>query len=89
MSMSLTGGIDMYSFDGERSGSNVSPEGRKVVYLNKNGYDMERDRANKHFKEGQILTIKEIYVGRSSSEVEFIELPDNRFNTVMFDDVKE
>jgi len=88
--MKLTGGIDMYSridmndrhLDGE------SPLGRKVVYLGENGWDSDVEYANKYFTKGQELTVKEIYVGRSSSVVSFVELPDKRFNTVMFDDVK-
>ena len=84
--MSLIGGLDMYS-PFERYESDVSPKGRKVVFLNDNGYDYEREYANTLFKEGQILTIKEIYVSRCSSEVEFIEFPNKRFNTVMFADI--
>jgi hypothetical protein len=72
--MSLKGGIDTYTFPPKRYLSNTPPRGRKVKYLNDNGYDSDRDYANKYFKEGQILTVKEIYVGRSSSEVEFLEL---------------
>lgn len=86
--MSLIGGLDMYAAEfGTRYGDGSSPEGRKVVFLNENGWDGEREHANKFFTEGQVLTVKEIYVGRSSSEVEFEELPDKRFNTVMFADV--
>lgn len=36
-----------------------------------------------------MLTVKEIYVGRSISEVEFLELPNKRFNTAMFADLTE
>lgn len=85
--MKLTGGLDMYSRN-QRYKSEESPYGRKVTYLNMNGYEIERENANKHFTKGQELTVKEIYVGRSSSEVEFIELPNKKFNTVMFEDVK-
>lgn len=86
--MSLEGGLDMYATLGTRYLSDVSPEGRKVYFLNKNGYETQREHANKFFEENQVLTIKEIYVGRSSSEVEFIELPHKKFNTVMFADVE-
>lgn len=93
--MSLKGGIDMYAHLSNLSNSfkrykSITPAtGRKVYFLNDNGYDSERETANKYFKEGQILTIKEIYVGRSSSTVEFEELPDKNFNTVMFEDVEK
>lgn len=85
--MSLIGGIDTYSMSLKRYKSDTSPEGRKVVFLNDNGYDSEREYANSLFKEGEILTIKEIYVGRSSSKVEFKEYPNKHFNTVMFADI--
>ena len=85
--MSLKGGIDTYSRNFERYKTNEPPEGRKVKFLNCNGYDSEREYANKCFKEGDILTVKEIYVGRSNSKVEFEEFPNKRFNTVMFKDV--
>lgn len=85
--MSLIGGIDTYSMF-ERYKSEVPPKGRKVRFLSRNGYQMELDRAKKCFEESQVLTVKEIYVGGSSSEVEFIEYPGQRFNTVMFADVK-
>ncbi|MCY8577595.1 hypothetical protein MOD24_17255 [Bacillus haynesii] len=84
--MSLTGGINMYSFEGRRCGSNTSPKGRKVYFLNDNGYESEREFAREHFKPNEILTVEEIYVGRSSSQVEFVEHPGKRFNTVMFTD---
>jgi hypothetical protein len=83
--MKLDGGIDMYSF-GDRYVTDVPPLGRKVRYLNKNGYDIERETANQYFTENEILTIKEIYVGRSNSEVELVEFPNKKFNTVMFAD---
>ena len=86
-SMSLKGGLNMYGGFGERYQSEVPPEGRKVVYLQKNGLDHHQEHANKYFNKGDVLTIKEIYVGRSSSEVEFIEHPSQKFNTVMFSDI--
>jgi hypothetical protein len=87
--MKLDGGIDEYTMFGDRCGTGESPYGRKVIYLNENGYDIERQIASKHFKENQVLTVSEIYVGRSSSTVEFVELPNHTFNTVMFEDVIE
>jgi hypothetical protein len=86
--MSLNGGIDTYSIDFKRYGSEVSPKGRKVKFLNKNGYDGERKWAAEVLRLDEIYTIEEIYVGRSSSAVELQELPDKRFNTVMFEDVE-
>jgi len=85
--MNLDGGIDLYG-DG-RYESDESPYGRKVKYLQENGYDSDVEDANKYMTKGQILTVKEIYVGSWSSTVEFVELPDKEFNTVMFEDVEE
>lgn len=87
-SMSLVGGLDMYAPFGTRYMSENPPEGRKVYFLNRNGYDIELERARKIFKEDQVLTVKEIYVGRNSSDVEFEEFPNQKFNTVMFADVE-
>ncbi|WP_186321323.1 hypothetical protein [Bacillus sp. FJAT-22090] len=84
--MSLKGGLIMYAGFGERYQSDESQEGRKVIYLQKNGFD-HQEYANEYFKKNDILTIKEIYVGRSSTEVEFVEYPNKRFNTVMFADL--
>ena len=88
--MRLHGGILTYSTVGkfnERHLSNKSPEGRKVKFINENGYEFERNKANDLFIEGEILTVKEIYVGRSSSTVELVEYPNIKFNTVMFTDL--
>lgn len=85
--MSLVGGIDTYRM-GKRFKEDLSPKGRKVYFLNKNGYDIEREAARKYFKENDVLIVNEIYVGRSSSEVEFLEVPKIRFNTIMFADYK-
>ena len=50
--MRLDGGINMYVFRGmpERFKPDISPKGRKVRFLNKNGYDSEREYANKYAK---------------------------------------
>ncbi|MBM7598275.1 hypothetical protein JOC34_000632 [Virgibacillus halotolerans] len=87
--MSLTGGLDIYSF-GERYQSDKSPQGRKVRFRNKGGWESDTEYAHKYLiNEGDILTVEEIYVGRSSSEAEFKEHPNITFNTVMFEDVSE
>lgn len=85
--MKLDGGINEYSFPIRRYLTEESPYGRKVRYLQANGWDNDKEFVNKHLQKGQILTAKEIYVGRSSSKVEFVEFPNLMFNTVMFEDV--
>lgn len=87
--MSLVGGIDMYSIGNKRVQTEEKPYGRKVRFLSRNGYDRELKEAQSYFRKDQILTVNEIYVGGSSSEVEFVEVPDIKFNTVMFTDLKE
>lgn len=87
--MNLEGGLNQMKAFGTRYKTTVPPYGRKVKFLNKNGSTYDTEDARKHMKPGQILTVKEIYVGRVSSEVEFVEIPNKKFNTVMFSDVEE
>ena len=86
--MSLIGGIDTYAFN-KRFKSDVSPAGRSVFFLSENGRGIELEHAKTILAEHQILTVKEIYVGRSSSTVEFEEFPGRKFNTVMFVDLDD
>jgi len=83
--MSIKDGYDMYMLHHNYKDRLKTPEGRIVEYTGKNGYDIQ----HKHtpFKIGTQLTVHEIYVGRSSSTVEFKEFPNMEFNTVMFKDV--
>lgn len=84
--MSLDGGLDQYSWKEERI-NNKDCRGRKVYFTTEGGYSLENEIANKKFSLNQELTVKEIYVGRSSSNVEFDEV-EGRWNTVMFSDSK-
>jgi len=84
--MSIVGGLDMYGEFGSRYESDIPPYGRKVIFLDANGYLIEREIAQRLFEKGTILTVKEIYVGNSGSTVEFVEFPTHQFNTVMFCD---
>ena len=86
--MNIEGGIFQYNH-GKRYKTDIPPKGRKVRYLNKNGYDGDRKYANKYLTEGDILTVNEIRVGACSSDVELEEYPGKYFNTVMFEDVEE
>lgn len=85
--MRLDGGIDTYTLPTKRYLSDTSPKGRKVRYLMKNGWDYDKEKVNQHFNKGDILTVEEIYVGRSSSTVVFQEVKGIEFNPVMFEDV--
>ncbi|WP_203334338.1 hypothetical protein [Planococcus beigongshangi] len=84
--MSLIGGIDEYQLN-KRFKSEESPAGRLVYFLAHNGYPSELEHAMSIIPVNKVLTVKEIYVGRSSSTVEFKEYPGKRFNTVMFADI--
>lgn len=64
-----------------------SKPGTKVRYLSKRGYEYQKQAADLVFTKGQILTVKNIEVGSWSSSVEFEELPNKRFNTVMFENI--
>lgn len=86
--MSLEGGLLVYTFSRKRYKSEVSPEGRKVKYLDTNGTDFNLKAARRYLEKGDVLTIKEIYVDRSSSNVEFQEYPGIFFNTVMFTNIE-
>lgn len=90
--MKLDGGLKEYIISSEdiefkRHNSDIPPKGRKVKFINEGGYECDLEYANKFFKEGQILTVSEIYVGRSYSKVEFKECEGKSFNTVMFKDI--
>ena len=95
--MKLDGGIEEYCVlcdmqnqpQWRRYKADESPYGRKVKYLQENGFDSDVEYANKYMTKGQILTVREIHVGRWSSTVEFVEVPDKKFNTVMFEDVEK
>jgi hypothetical protein len=88
--MDIIGGIDLYH-RGKRYGNGTLftlPFGRNVRFLDKNGLDSDLKQAHDwRMKKNDIFTVREIYVGGWNSEVEFVEIPDIRFNTVMFEDI--
>lgn len=61
-----------------------SKEGTKVKYMNKNGYEGDREYANKFLKEGKVYTVEDIEVGGFMSYVYLKEFPSKPFNSVMF-----
>lgn len=92
-SMSLKGGLIVDS-DGlvidcaERYAGGKEPYGRKVSFTDRGWLSSDKEDVERYFKEGEVLTVREIYVGEYSSYVEFVEIPLARFNTAMFSDVK-
>lgn len=68
---------------------NVVPRGTKVIYLNKNGYPIEREYARKAgFVEGQEYTVTHCDEHSSSTSVYFYEIPGG-WNSVMFGEVEQ
>jgi hypothetical protein len=67
------------------SGKTWPSKGDKVVFIDENGYDHDRLQANKFFKKGRILTVKEFNLGKWSSSILLEEVPGEWFNSVMFD----
>lgn len=60
------------------------------VTTKRHGYESDRMMLLIHdMNAGDIFTVKRVHVGRTSSEVEFIEIPNKFFNTVNFDFLNE
>jgi hypothetical protein len=59
-------------------------KGDKMVFLDRNGYDVERETARRVMQEGDVLTVKEFRLAAFSSSIVFEEV-NGRFNSVMFD----
>ncbi|MEB4780810.1 hypothetical protein P5G60_03345 [Paenibacillus jamilae] len=64
-------------------------KGCKVRYMNRGGYDKDREWANKHLVKGQAYTIDQVEIHQSSTTVYLAEVPGHGFNSVCFDDVFE
>lgn len=58
-------------------------EGTEVRFLNKNGYDFEREQAAAIFDTDKTYTISGVDIGNWSSTYQFEGIPGH-FNTVMF-----
>lgn len=84
--MSIAGGIMLYNSPNRLANGNA-PLGRKVYFNGVNGREYQLQEASRFFTINQILTVQEIHVNQSSSEVTFVECPNFYFNTVMFTDV--
>ena len=63
--------------------------GTKVKFTGEGGYDNDRHVASSHMKVGDVFTVKDIKISRFMSFVEFEEITDVKFNTVMFEEVQE
>lgn len=92
-SMSLKGGLITGSLGkvidcAERYGGGKEPYGRKVVFTDRGWFSSDKEEVKRYFKEGDVLTVREIYVGEYSSYVELVEVPSIRFSTAMFIDIE-
>lgn len=61
--------------------------GTRIVYMGKGGWPGQTDEANKCLSIGGTYTVNDINVSGFSSKVELLEVPNKRFNTVMFRNV--
>jgi hypothetical protein len=61
-----------------------SREGDKLIFLDKNGDDGEREKAKKWLKKGEIYTVDHVDVFKYSTTVYLKEFPGKGFNMVMF-----
>lgn len=67
----------------------MSKPGTKVKFLNRNGWDHERDGASEFLNTHDTYTVKYIRIGGWTSYVQLTEFPTKSFNTVMFENVGE
>ncbi|MEC0237734.1 hypothetical protein P4H71_25795 [Paenibacillus kribbensis] len=64
-------------------------KGNKVRYMDRGGYDKEREWDSKHLVKGQAYTIDRVEIHQSSTTVYLDEVPGRGFNSVCFNDVFE
>ncbi len=62
-------------------------EGDKIRFIRQNGDERDRADAMKFLKVGEVYTVRETEYGPWDSEVTLIEVPHQKFSTVMFEDV--
>lgn len=66
----------------------LSKKGEKVIFLDENGYDTQREYAKKRgLVKEETYTVNNTRIGRFDSTVNLVEFPDDWFNTVMFDNL--
>ena len=66
-----------------------SKDGTKVVFTGRGGYGYQQSEAREHLTVGAIYTVEHTEVHSWSTDVYLYEVPGIRFNSVMFDKVKE
>lgn len=57
--------------------------GDKMIFLNRNGYDSERERAASVFTAGKEYTVRDVSIGSWTTSLQFDEV-EGRWNSVMF-----
>ena len=63
-------------------------EGAKVKYTGENGYEHHKEHANKYLKVGETYTVENTYVSGWHTDVWLKEVPNEKFNSVHFEDVE-
>jgi hypothetical protein len=65
-------------------------KGTQIQFGNPNaGYDCDIKQAKKHLNLNKIYTVQYVNIGSFHSYVKLVEIPDQTFNTVLFNDIKE
>jgi hypothetical protein len=66
--------------------SSLNPPLTQVIYLNRQGYDSDREEANQYLKEGEIYTV--LHAEQTDDYTYFlVEYPSVGFNSVMFEPI--
>ena len=63
-------------------------KGTRVKFTGKNGYEHDKEHANKYLKVGETYTVENNYVSGWHTDVWLKEVPNEKFNSVHFKDVE-
>ena len=63
-----------------------STKGTKIIYTGEGGYDSDKEHAAKYLKLNETYTVEKTEISQSSTKVILQEFPDQKFNSVHFDD---
>jgi hypothetical protein len=61
----------------------------KIIYTGKNGYDIDKEHADKYLKVGETYTLERADVGNWRTEFYLKEFPGKSFNSVHFKPIKD
>ena len=63
--------------------------GSTIEYLGTNGYDSDLNHANKYLEIAGRYSIKNIEIHDWHTDIELFEIPNQKFNSVHFKNIKE